>query len=73
MNSGELPGLDPVGLEVASVRAVVRYRGFVLIPQPDLSWLIRPERSPLKVLPFRAPASSLSDVKALIDWRLKSL
>jgi len=72
MNSGEIPGQDPVGLEVASVRAVVRYRGFVLIPQADLSWLIRPERSPLKVLPFRAPASSLSDVKALIDWRLKS-
>jgi hypothetical protein len=50
--------------------AIVRYRGFVLIPQGDLTWLIRPERSPMKVLPFRAPASSLSDVKALIDWRL---
>ena len=49
---------------------VVRYRGFVLIPQADLTWLIRPERSPMKVLPFRAPASSLSDVKALVDWRL---
>jgi hypothetical protein len=49
---------------------VVRYRGFVLIPQGDLTWLIRPERSPMKVLPFRAPASSLSDVKAIVDWRL---
>jgi len=50
--------------------SVVRYRGFVLIPQPDLTWLVRPERSPLRMLPFRAPASSLEDVKALVDWRL---
>jgi hypothetical protein len=51
-------------------RWVVRYRGFVLIPQNDLSWLVRPERSPMNLLPFRAPASSVEDVKALIDWRL---
>jgi hypothetical protein len=51
-------------------RWVVRYRGFVLIPQSDLSWLVRPERSPMEHLPFRAPASSLEDVKALVDWRL---
>ncbi|MBM5795343.1 MAG: hypothetical protein FJ049_04345 [Cyanobacteria bacterium M_surface_7_m2_037] len=49
---------------------VVRYRGFVLIPQNDLSWLVRPERSPMTLLPFRTPASSVDDVKALIDWRL---
>jgi hypothetical protein len=48
----------------------VRYRGFVLIPQSNLTWLIRPERSPMLLLPFRVPASSLSDVRALIDWRL---
>ena len=48
----------------------VRYRGFVLIPQADLTWVVRPERSPLELTPFRAPASSLQDVKALIDWRL---
>lgn len=51
-------------------RWVVRYRGFVLIPHSDLSWLVRPERSPMKHLPFRAPASSIDDVKALVDWRL---
>lgn len=51
----------------------VRYRGFVLIPQADLTWLIRPERSPMRILPFRAPASSISDVKALIDWRLNQV
>ncbi|MFZ9952920.1 MAG: hypothetical protein ACO3FA_11575 [Vulcanococcus sp.] len=51
-------------------RWVVRYRGFVLIPQNDLTWLVRPERSPMTLLPFRAPASSVDDVKALVDWRL---
>lgn len=51
-------------------RWVVRYRGFVLIPQSDLTWLVRPERSPMQLLPFRAPASSVADVKALVDWRL---
>ena len=54
-------------------RWVVRYRGFVLIPQNDLTWLVRPERSPMQQLPFRAPASSVDDVKALIDWRLGEL
>jgi hypothetical protein len=51
-------------------RWVVRYRGFALIPQNDLTWLVRPERSPMQQLPFRTPASSVDDVKALIDWRL---
>lgn len=51
-------------------RWVVRYRGFVPLPQPDLTWLVRPERSPMGVLPFRTPANSLDDVKALVDWRL---
>ena len=53
-----------------SQRWIIRYRGFVLIPQQDLSWMVRPEPSPMKLLPFRAPASSVEDVKALIDWRL---
>ena len=62
---GSLPNPSPT-----SQRWIVRYRGFVLIPQEDLSWMVRPERSPMKLLPFRAPASSVEDVKALIDWRL---
>ncbi len=51
-------------------RSAVRYRGFVLLPQSDQGWLVRPERSPMTVLPFRTPAISLSDVKALVDGRL---
>jgi hypothetical protein len=66
----DLPSVDSRGEAIQPSLHVVRYRGFVLIPQGDLTWLIRPERSPMKVLPFRAPASSLSDVKALVDWRL---
>ena len=62
---GALPNPSPT-----SQRWIVRYRGFVLIPQQDLSWMVRPERSPMKLLPFRAPASPVEDVKALIDWRL---
>jgi hypothetical protein len=52
------------------LRTVVRYKGFLLIPQANLTWLVRPVRSPMGILPFRAPASSLADVKALVDWRL---
>ena len=52
---------------------VERYRGFVLIPEGDLSWQVRPERSPMHVLPFRTPACSIADVKALVDWRLARL
>ena len=52
-------------------RSAVRYRGFVLLPQSDLGWLVRPERSPMTVLPFRTPPLSLSDVKALVDRRLE--
>lgn len=69
-SSGE-PQLPPEGPDVGGNHfPSVRYRGFVLIPQADLTWLIRPERSPMRILPFRAPASSLTDVKALVDWRL---
>ena len=49
----------------------VRYRGFVLLQQQNQSWLVRPERSPMLLLPFRTPACSLADVKALVDWRLE--
>jgi len=48
----------------------VRYRGCLLLPGTNQSWLVRPERSPMKFLPFRTPSCSLTDLKALIDQRL---
>jgi len=48
----------------------IRYRGFVLIEQINGSWNVRPERSPMTVLPFRTPTCSLEDVKALVDWKM---
>tara|TARA_B100001063_G_scaffold47309_1_gene41106 strand:- start:229 stop:435 length:207 start_codon:yes stop_codon:yes gene_type:complete len=48
-----------------------RYRGFVLLQQRNNSWLVRPERSPMRLLPFRTPTCSLADVKALLDRRLE--
>jgi len=53
-----------------SQQAVVRYRGFLLLPQTNQSWLVRPERSPMRLLPFRTPSCSLADVKAFLDLRL---
>ncbi len=70
MTSRTAPVAHTTSHQPLGVRASVRYRGFVLIPQADLTWLVRPERSPMHLLPFRAPASSLADVKALVDWRL---
>ena len=62
--------ISSTGNHPLGVGTTVRYRGFVLIPQADFTWMVRPERSPIHLLPFRAPASSLADVKALVDWRL---
>ena len=46
---------------------IVRYRGFLLLEQTNKGWLVRPERSPMRLLPFRTPSCSLADVKALLD------
>ena len=32
-----------------SHEAVVRYRGYLLLPQTNQSWLVRPERSPMQL------------------------
>ncbi len=49
----------------------VRYRGFILLQQPNQSWLVRPERSPMLLLPFRTAICSIEDAKSLVDWKLK--
>ena len=50
---------------------VVRYRGFILLQQPNQSWLVRPERSPMQLLPFRTAICSIEDAKSLVDWKLE--
>ena len=50
----------------------VRYRGFILLQQPNQSWLVRPERSPMQLLPFRTASCSIDDAKSLVDWKLEA-
>ena len=50
----------------------VRYRGFILLQQPNQSWLVRPERSPMQFLPFRTAICSIDDAKSLVDWKLET-
>ncbi len=54
----------------ANYACVVRYKGFVLLEQPNHSWLIRPERSPMFVLPFRTIRCSLREAKELLEQKL---
>lgn len=51
----------------------VRYRKCLLIPVNNDVWLIRPERSPMKFLPFRTSRCSLNDAKLLIDQLLADI
>ncbi len=45
------------------------YRGFRLIQQENLSWVVRMEGQH-DCSSFTMPPSSLADVRALIDWQL---
>jgi len=49
---------------------VIRYRGFLLLQQPNQTWLVRPERSPMLLLPFRTSSCSLSEVKKILENKL---
>ena len=50
--------------------SIIHYKGFLLIEQLNRSWLIRPENSPLLLLPFRTDICSLVEAKQLLDARL---
>ena len=47
---------------------VLRYKGFLFIEQENKSWLIRPECSPLILLPFRTKICSLDAAKELLNY-----
>jgi len=49
---------------------VIRYRGFLLLEQYNKSWVIRPEKSPIVIFPFKTTSSPLSEVKKIIDFKL---
>ena len=50
--------------------SIFHYQGFVLLKQPNRSWLIRPERSPMLLLPFRTPICSLAEAKQILRRKL---
>ena len=50
--------------------SVIRYRGFLLLEQPNQTWLVRPERSPMLLLPFRTKKCSVIQVKSILDQKL---
>ena len=52
---------------------VIRYRGFLLLRETNKSWLVRPERSPMAILPFRTSICSVDMVKRILDNRLSKL
>ena len=54
----------------SEANSIIRYKGFLLIEQDNRSWLIRPESSPLLILPFRTKVCSLIEAKQLLDDRL---
>ena len=49
---------------------VIRYRGFLLLQQPNQTWLVRPERSPMALLPFRTNSCSIAEVKEILARKL---
>ena len=49
---------------------VIRYRGFLLLQEPNQTWLVRPERSPMLLLPFRTHHCTLTEVKKILENKL---
>ncbi len=49
---------------------VARHQGFLLLQQPNQTWLVRPERSPMLLLPFRTHSCSLAEAKKILTQKL---
>ena len=54
----------------AEQKSTIRYRGFLLLEQHDNTWLVRPERSPMLLLPFRTRICSIREVRKILDSKL---
>ena len=61
--------LAPMGFR-PGLNIAIHYKGFLLLEQPNKSWLVRPQRSPMVLLPFRTPICSLAEVKVILDQKL---
>ena len=59
-----------MGFQQSNQATVLRYRGFLLFQEHDRSWLVRPERSPMLLLPFRVSSCSQTKVKVILDMKL---
>tara|TARA_Y100001968_G_scaffold45599_1_gene35709 strand:+ start:91691 stop:91918 length:228 start_codon:yes stop_codon:yes gene_type:complete len=51
-------------------KIATRYRGFLFLKQHDKTWLIRLERSPMFLLPFRTKVCSIEEAKNILDMKL---
>ena len=51
-------------------QTIFHYRGFIFIKQINQSWLVRPKRSPITILPFRTPVCQLTNAKKILDEKL---
>ena len=52
------------------VSNISHFDGFLLIEQYDQSWLIRPTKSPLRLLPFWTEICSLKEAKQILKNKL---
>ena len=70
MNIARLIGINSVMRFQDDHNVAIRYRGFLLLQQPNQTWLVRPERSPMLLLPFRTAQCSLAEVKKILVQKL---
>ncbi len=62
--------MNTMNLNSHEEETTVQYRGFLLLKQHNQTWLIRPIRSPMIILPFRTSICSLSQAKNFLDQKL---
>ena len=70
MNISRLIGISSVMRFQHDQNIAIRYRGFLLLQQPNQTWLVRPERSPMILLPFRTTKCSLAEAKKILLKKL---
>jgi len=54
-----------------SKNIAIHYKGFLFLKQPNKSWLVRPKKSPMILLPFRTHICSITEAKKILDLKLR--